>query len=136
MHWAASTSPIASSPIAKALEAPSNLLEGVAKARTGSARRMAREHHVAAVQTDFTHGLGEALTAAGFDLAGIETGQGMFVLTEKVPYNFGTATQLLTEVPLDMPTGSFRSVYSGFVSARRTGVSTVGHEVGTTNRSG
>lgn len=77
---------------------------------------LAYEHHVAAVQTDFTHGLGEALTAAGFDLAGVGAGQGVFVLTEKVPYNFGVATQLLTEVPLDMPTGSYRSVYSGFVS--------------------
>jgi isoquinoline 1-oxidoreductase beta subunit len=74
------------------------------------------EHHVAAAQTDFRHGLGEALTAAGFDLAGSGTGQGVFALTEKVPYTFGVAIQLLTELPLDMPTGSFRSVYSGFVS--------------------
>lgn len=75
------------------------------------------QHSVAAVQTDFKHGLGEALTAAGFALAGGGTGQGVFALTEKVPYSFGVTTQLLAEVPLDMPTGSYRSVYSGFVSA-------------------
>jgi isoquinoline 1-oxidoreductase beta subunit len=74
------------------------------------------EHHLAAAQTDFTHGLGEALTAAGFDLLGGGAGQSVFALTEKVPCNFGVTAQLLTEVPLDMATGSYRSVYSGFVS--------------------
>ncbi|GAA1218300.1 molybdopterin-dependent oxidoreductase [Kitasatospora nipponensis] len=75
------------------------------------------EHRVATVRTDFRHGLGEALTAAGFDLdvAGLTLGQGFFLLTEKVPYNLGVTTQLLSEVDLDMHTGSWRSVYSGLV---------------------
>jgi hypothetical protein len=37
-HWAASTSPIASSPVAKGLKAPSKLLEGVAKGLEGPSK--------------------------------------------------------------------------------------------------
>jgi isoquinoline 1-oxidoreductase beta subunit len=75
------------------------------------------EHRVATVRTDFRHGVGEALTAAGFDLqlAGLTLGQGFFLLTEKNPYNLGVTTQLLAEVPLEAHTGSWRSVYSGLV---------------------
>jgi len=75
------------------------------------------EHRVATVKTDFRHGLGEALTAAGFDLsvAGLSLAQAFFLLTEKLPYELGVSTQLLAEVPLDMHTGSWRSVYSGLV---------------------
>lgn len=75
------------------------------------------EHRVATVQTDFRHGLGEALTAAGFSVSagGVSLSQAFFLLTEKVPYELGVTTQLLAEVPLDMHTGSWRSVYSGTV---------------------
>ncbi|MEV7026146.1 molybdopterin cofactor-binding domain-containing protein [Kitasatospora sp. NPDC093558] len=75
------------------------------------------EHRAATVKTDFRHGLGEALTAAGFNLsiAGISLAQAFFLLSEKNPYNVGIPTQLLAEVPLDVPTGSWRSVYSGTV---------------------
>ncbi|MFE2915048.1 molybdopterin cofactor-binding domain-containing protein [Kitasatospora indigofera] len=75
------------------------------------------EHRVATVRTDFRHGLGEALTAAGFAVqaGGLSLSQGFFLLTEKNPYQLGVTTQLLAEVPLDMPTGSWRSVYSGTV---------------------
>ncbi|WP_354644070.1 molybdopterin cofactor-binding domain-containing protein [Kitasatospora camelliae] len=75
------------------------------------------EHRVATVKTDFRHGLGEALTAAGFDLqvAGLSLAQGFFLLTEKLPYGYGVTTQLLAEVDLPFPTGSWRSVYSGMV---------------------
>ncbi|WP_369182212.1 molybdopterin cofactor-binding domain-containing protein [Streptomyces sp. Y1] len=91
------------------------------------------EHRAATVRTDLGHGLGEALTGAGFDLslAGLSLAQGFFLLTEKNPYDVGVPTQLLAEVALDMPTGSWRSVYSGTVRvadeimmdelARRTG---------------
>ncbi|WP_394832603.1 molybdopterin-dependent oxidoreductase [Pendulispora rubella] len=74
------------------------------------------EHRIAAVKTDLTHGLGEALTAVGFKLLGGVPNQLFFLLTEKVPYNFGLSSQLLSEVPLEMNTGSWRSVYSGFVA--------------------
>ncbi|PAZ11039.1 isoquinoline 1-oxidoreductase [Streptomyces sp. SA15] len=74
------------------------------------------QHQVAAVETDFRHGLGDAVTAAA---AHLPTGLGnatfaqtLFLTTVKSPYNFGVTTQTLTEVPLKMHTGSWRSVYS------------------------
>ncbi|OEU85606.1 isoquinoline 1-oxidoreductase [Streptomyces abyssalis] len=73
------------------------------------------EHRVAAVETDFRHGLGEILTANASKLpvAGNATlAQSLFLTTVKSPYNFGVTTQLLGEVPLRMPTASWRSVYS------------------------
>ncbi|GAA2244943.1 molybdopterin-dependent oxidoreductase [Kitasatospora cystarginea] len=75
------------------------------------------EHRVATVRTDFRHGLGEALTAAAFDLsvAGITLSQAFFLLTERLPYDLGLSSQSLAEVPLEMHTGSWRSVYSGLV---------------------
>ncbi|MFD4627997.1 molybdopterin cofactor-binding domain-containing protein [Streptomyces sp. NPDC058475] len=73
-------------------------------------------HQVAAVETDFRHGLGDAITAAA---AGLPSGLGnatfaqtLFLTTVKSPYDFGVTTQALTEVPLKMHTGSWRSVYS------------------------
>ncbi len=73
------------------------------------------EHRVASVETDFRHGLGEILTAmaASLPVAGnLSFAQTIFLTTIKSPYNFGVTTQLLNEVPLRMPTGSWRSVYS------------------------
>ncbi|MEE1836905.1 xanthine dehydrogenase family protein molybdopterin-binding subunit [Streptomyces sp. SP17KL33] len=74
------------------------------------------QHRVAAVETDFRHGLGDAITAAA---AGLPSGIGnatfaqtLFLTTVKSPYNFGVTTQTLTEVPIRMHTGSWRSVYS------------------------
>jgi isoquinoline 1-oxidoreductase subunit beta len=75
------------------------------------------EHRVAAVRTDFRHGLGEALTAAGFDLLALGVSETFLQLTVKLPYHFGVATQLLSEVPLEVPTASWRSVYSSMVHA-------------------
>ncbi|WP_371664360.1 molybdopterin cofactor-binding domain-containing protein [Streptomyces sp. NBC_00280] len=75
------------------------------------------EHRVAAVETDFRHGLGEILTATAASLpSGVGNAgfaQTLFLTTVKSPYNFGLTTQVLTEVPLKMHTGSWRSVYSG-----------------------
>ncbi|WP_158887226.1 xanthine dehydrogenase family protein molybdopterin-binding subunit [Amycolatopsis anabasis] len=73
------------------------------------------EQRVAAVETDFRHGLGEILTATAAKLpvgGNLSFAQTVFTLTEKVPYNFGVVTELLNEVPLRMNTGSWRSVYS------------------------
>ncbi|MQS15881.1 xanthine dehydrogenase family protein molybdopterin-binding subunit [Streptomyces kaniharaensis] len=80
-------------------------------------RVLTYEHRAATVRTDTRHGLGEALTAAGFDLslAGLSIAQAHFLLTEKNPYDVGIPTQLLAELPLDVHTGSWRSVYSGTV---------------------
>jgi isoquinoline 1-oxidoreductase beta subunit len=74
------------------------------------------EHRVACAETDFRHGLGEALTAAGAMVSPLGLSQSVFMLTEKVPYNFGIETQLLSEVALPVPTASWRSVYSGFTA--------------------
>ncbi|MFI5532029.1 molybdopterin cofactor-binding domain-containing protein [Kitasatospora sp. NPDC051853] len=75
------------------------------------------EHRVATVRTDFGHGLGELLTAAGASLPVGDAlfSQTFFELTQEVPYDLGISTQLLSELPLEIPTGSWRSVYSGMV---------------------
>ncbi len=74
------------------------------------------EHRVAAVETDFRHGLGEIITATATKLPGglVNAGfaQVLFHTTVKTPYPFGLTTHTLTEVPLKMPTASWRSVYS------------------------
>jgi isoquinoline 1-oxidoreductase beta subunit len=81
------------------------------------------EHHVASVETDFRHGLGEIMTANGAAfgdpaLVPISAGgdatfsQSVFGSTVKSPYNFGPTSQLLNEANIQMHTGSFRSVYS------------------------
>jgi isoquinoline 1-oxidoreductase beta subunit len=74
------------------------------------------QHRVAAVETDFRHGLGDAITAAAASLpSGIGNAtfaQTLFLTTVKSPYDFGLTSQTLTEVPLTMHTGSWRSVYS------------------------
>jgi len=75
------------------------------------------EHHHATLPVDFSHGLGEALSAAGFSVLSAGATQTVFALTQNVPYNFGSVTQTLTDVPLAFPTGSWRSIYSGQTSA-------------------
>jgi isoquinoline 1-oxidoreductase beta subunit len=73
------------------------------------------EHRVAAVETDFGHGLGEILTSSVANLpvlGPLTMAQTIFTTTVSVPYDFGVVTELLTEVPLKMNTGSWRSVYS------------------------
>jgi isoquinoline 1-oxidoreductase beta subunit len=73
------------------------------------------EQRHCSVQTDFSHGLGEVLTATaarlpvGGNLSFAET---IFLLTQSVPYNFGVVTQLLNEIPLRFNTGSMRNIYS------------------------
>ena len=71
------------------------------------------EHRHATLPVDFSHGLGEALSAAGMSLLSGGTTQTVFQLSQNVPYDFGVATQLLTDVPIAFPTGSWRSIYSG-----------------------
>ena len=67
------------------------------------------------VQTSFSHGLGEMLTAtaASLPVAGnLGFAETVFELTQSSPYNFGITTQLLNEVPLQFSTGSMRNIYS------------------------
>jgi isoquinoline 1-oxidoreductase beta subunit len=79
------------------------------------------EQRHASVATDFTHGLGEALTAtaAKLPVGGLGFSETVFELTQEVPYDFGVTTQSLSEVPLRFHTGSMRDVYSPNVVCAR-----------------
>ncbi len=78
------------------------------------------------VATDFTHGLGEILSATFGDLPEgdfLGYSQSVFTLTANCPYNFGVATQLLNEVyhpPGSVfNTSSVRNIYSPEVVVAR-----------------
>jgi isoquinoline 1-oxidoreductase beta subunit len=66
------------------------------------------------VQTSFSHGLGEILTATAGSLpiTGFGLSETIFLLTESSPYNFGVTSQLLNEIQLEFNTGSMRNIYS------------------------
>lgn len=66
------------------------------------------EHRTSSVSTDFSHGLGEMLTASGSD----GSGASVFARTVDTPYTFAGIEQSLDEIDLPMNTGSWRSVYS------------------------
>ncbi|MBO0788038.1 MAG: xanthine dehydrogenase family protein molybdopterin-binding subunit, partial [Actinobacteria bacterium] len=73
------------------------------------------EQRHTSVQTDFSHGLGEMITATAAKLpvgGNLSFAETIFELTQSSPYNFGVTTQLLTEVPLRFNTGSMRNIYS------------------------
>ncbi|WP_051486228.1 molybdopterin cofactor-binding domain-containing protein [Nocardioides sp. J54] len=77
------------------------------------------EQRHTSVPTDFTHGLGERLTA---EVAALPTGlanlgfaETIFLLTQELPYSFGVITQLLNEPGLAADrfnTSSVRNIYS------------------------
>ncbi|HUA04961.1 MAG TPA: molybdopterin cofactor-binding domain-containing protein [Solirubrobacteraceae bacterium] len=78
------------------------------------------------VATDFTHGLGEILSATLGDVPEgdyLGYSQSVFTLTANVPYNFGPVTQLLNEVyhpPGSMfNTSSVRNIYSPEVTVAK-----------------
>jgi isoquinoline 1-oxidoreductase beta subunit len=73
------------------------------------------EQRHTSVQTDFSHGFGELITASAgrIPIAGnLSFAETIFTLTESSPYNFGVTTQLLNEIPLRFSTGSMRNIYS------------------------
>jgi len=75
------------------------------------------EQRHTSVATDFTHGLGELLSATYADLPkqnSLGYSQGVFNLTANVPYNFGPANQALNEIydPGTFNTSSVRNIYS------------------------
>ncbi|MER7170412.1 xanthine dehydrogenase family protein molybdopterin-binding subunit [Streptomyces mesophilus] len=72
-------------------------------------------HRMASVAMDVRHGFGDAITAGltGLPLVGETTAQAMFALSVRSPYDMGATRQTLTEVPLKLHTGSWRSVFSG-----------------------
>jgi isoquinoline 1-oxidoreductase beta subunit len=72
------------------------------------------EQRHTSVSTDFTHGLGEIITAMAGKLPNGDLGfsETYFELSQSNPYNFGASTQLLNEVDTGFNTGSMRNVYS------------------------
>ncbi len=74
------------------------------------------EHRIAAAQTDFGHGLGEALTAIGASVLPSLFGQLGFLTMLSLPYRFGTTSHKLVERNFGVPTGSWRSVYSSMMT--------------------
>ncbi|MDI3423323.1 xanthine dehydrogenase family protein molybdopterin-binding subunit [Streptomyces luteolus] len=77
------------------------------------------QHRTASVEIDAGHGIGDALTAGLTELpaAGETFAQTMFRLSMRSPYDLGATAQTLTELPLKLHTGSWRSVYSGTARA-------------------
>jgi isoquinoline 1-oxidoreductase beta subunit len=68
------------------------------------------------VETDYRHGLGEMLTAAGASLpAGLGNlgfAEGIFAMTTVLPYDFAVKSQQLVETDDRFNTGSMRNIYS------------------------
>jgi isoquinoline 1-oxidoreductase subunit beta len=69
------------------------------------------EHRMSCVELDLGSGTGQALVDAGYVNPTI--GSAFFNLSQSCPYNFGVVTESLNEVSYDMPTATWRSVYSG-----------------------
>ncbi|WP_327070670.1 molybdopterin cofactor-binding domain-containing protein [Kitasatospora sp. NBC_01302] len=72
------------------------------------------EQRHTSVATDFSHGLGEIITAlvAKLPVGDIGFSETIFELSQETPYNFGLTTQLLSEVDKGFNTGSMRGIYS------------------------
>lgn len=81
------------------------------------------EQRHTSVATDFSHGLGEIITAMAGKLpvGGLSLSESIFTTTQSMPYRFGATTQLLNEVfgPESFHTGSMRNVYSPNVTCAR-----------------
>ena len=68
------------------------------------------EHRASCVELDLGSGTGQALIDAGYVSPTI--GAAFFSISQVCPYNFGVVTESLNEVSIDMPTATWRSVYS------------------------
>ncbi|MEB3371332.1 xanthine dehydrogenase family protein molybdopterin-binding subunit [Saccharopolyspora mangrovi] len=75
------------------------------------------EHRITETKTDFSHGIGELITAKLSGGAGNYTyAQSFFNLMVECPYNFGAVTEVLHEPEdIHLNTASWRSVYSAMV---------------------
>ena len=69
------------------------------------------EHLMSCVELDLGSGTGQALVDAGYVNPTI--GSAFYTLSQSCPYHFGVVTESLNEVSYDMPTATWRSVYSG-----------------------
>jgi isoquinoline 1-oxidoreductase beta subunit len=72
------------------------------------------EQRHTSVSTDFTHGLGEIITAmaAKLPVGNLGFAETIFALTQEMPYDFGAVDQTLTETDDRFNTGSMRNIYS------------------------
>ncbi|GAA1867956.1 molybdopterin-dependent oxidoreductase [Pseudonocardia ailaonensis] len=79
------------------------------------------EQRHTSVSTDFTHGLGEAITAAAAKapLGNLGFAETVFELTQANPYDYGVSTRVLNEVDMRFNTSSMRNVYSPDVTTAR-----------------
>jgi isoquinoline 1-oxidoreductase beta subunit len=68
------------------------------------------EHRASCVEVDLGSGTGQALVDAGY--VSPTVGAAFFNIAEVCPYNFGVVTETLNEVAYDIPTATWRSVYS------------------------
>ncbi|MGH8862007.1 MAG: molybdopterin cofactor-binding domain-containing protein, partial [Jatrophihabitantaceae bacterium] len=86
------------------------------RASTLAGNVLTYEQRHTSVATDFTHGLGEMLTAFASKLpsGNLTFAESIFELSTNVSYNYGVTTQLLNEIFNydDFHTGSMRNVYS------------------------
>ena len=74
------------------------------------------EHRVAAAEMDLRHGYGDALLGPGVNLGHPAIEQAAFNATVSVPYEFGVTNQTLINQRIEVPTCSWRSIYSGFTN--------------------
>lgn len=91
------------------------------------------EHRHTSVKTDFSHGLGEMITATAAQLPVGDIGfsETVFALSQSVHYHFGATTQLLNEANGRFNTSSMRNVYSPNTAvARELTVDTLARAVG------
>ena len=74
------------------------------------------EHRVAAAEMDLRHGYGDALLGPGTNLGHAAIEQAAFNATVSVPYEFGVTNQTIINQRFEVPTCSWRSIYSGFTN--------------------
>jgi len=72
------------------------------------------EQRHTSVSTDYTHGLGEIISAmaAKLPVGNLGFAETIFSLTQEIPYDFGVVDQTLTETDKRFNTGSMRNIYS------------------------
>ncbi len=77
---------------------------------------LAFQQNHTSVETDYRHGLGEALTALAADLplglGNLGFAESIFLMTTVMPYDFAVKNQVLNEVDERFNTGSMRNIYS------------------------
>lgn len=73
------------------------------------------EHRFTGGSTNFSHGLGDALSSVGAHDPATQEGVFLSIFNTQMtmPYDLGAVTQAAREVDYDMLTGSWRSVYTG-----------------------